>query len=178
MSFDYVVLWILTIANSVAILLVVRQLAALPAFRPAGPRPGTSFANWTLRAPNGAPRSSSEMPLEYTMLFASEACGPCHTLLGELAQSTPIGETLIVAAEGDAPRLQQEALSPRGPVYDEFLSGADSEFRQRFHVPGTPFGIAVRRERVVAAGPLRTAKDLEKLAAALRRGGVATPAGL
>lgn len=178
MTVDSIVLWILTIANSVAILLVVRQLAALPAYRPTGPRRGASFANWTLRTLDGTPRSSAEMPTEYTMLFASETCGPCHTLLGELAKSALNIEPLVVAVDGDAPKLQEASLSPRGLVYDEFLGGADSAFRERFQVPGTPFALAIRRERVVASGPARTPEELAKLARSLHRGSVTAPARL
>jgi hypothetical protein len=167
-AFDYVLIWVLTIANSVAILLVVRRLASLSTYRPTGPRPGSSFADWTLQTLEGKSRSSAEMPLQYMLLFASETCESCHTLLRELARSSRRLETLVVAADGDAPTLRQAALTPDGPVYDEFLAGADIAFRQRFQIPGTPFAFAVRRGRVVASSPVRIPEDLARLADAAR----------
>lgn len=168
MSFDYVLLWGLTIANSFAILLVVRQLSHMPAYRPVnGPRTGSRFADWTLRTLEGKQRSSAEMPSEYTILFASENCGPCHTLLAELGRSGRKAGTLVIAADGDATSLQRETLTSRGSVCDEFLTGADPAFRRRLKIPGTPFAVAVSREQVLASGPVRTSTELEKITDAL-----------
>lgn len=176
MSFDYLLLWALTIANSFGLILMVRQLAARPVYRTvSGPPPGLRFTDWTLKTLEGLPRSSSEMPVEYTMLFASDNCGPCHTLLGKLAQAGRTVGTLVLAADGDAAKLQQAALSARGPLYDEFLAGADQTFRQRFEVPGTPYAVAIRQGRVLASGPTRTPEDLQKIADVLRPR-VVTPA--
>lgn len=168
MSFGDVVLWTLTIVNSFVLLLVVRQLAQLPAYRSArGPSVNSSFAGWTLSALDGRVRTSQDMPEDYTMLFASERCGPCHDLLAELGRSDRVA-SLIVAADAAAPRLQQLAMDADPPVCMEFLTGADRSFRQQFRIPGTPFAMSVRAGRVVTSGPARSADEVRQVAQALR----------
>ena len=62
------------------------------------------------------------------MLFASETCAPCHVLLEALGQADRTNGTLVVAADGDATKIKQAAVTPRGRVYDDILVGADTRF--------------------------------------------------
>jgi len=140
-----------------------------------GPRPGTPFKEWTLRTPDGSNRTSEEMPAEYTLLFAAESCGPCHALFAKIAKTGRTVGTLVVAADGPAPSLREAAMTDGGPLYDQFLTGADKSFRDRFNVPGTPFALAIRQQRIVASGPARTPEDVQKLANELRSTNRAAP---
>lgn len=168
MSWDYLALWALTVANSFAILLLIRQVAQHPAYRqPQGPKPGTPFENWSLSTLAGQPRTAAEMPEEYTMLFASDSCGPCRTLFDELARSGRTRGALVVAADGESAALVRAAATASEPLYDDFLSGADHPFRQQHQIPGTPFAVAVRHGRVVASGPAGTPAQLQQVADAL-----------
>lgn len=169
MALDYIALWILTVVNSFAIILIVRQLAALPNYsQTPGPRLGSVFGEWELKTLAGETRSSSEMPPEYVMLFAAEHCGPCHVLFAQLGQMGRPGGHLVIAAEGDAAALSRAASTPSGPLYDELLSGVDGRFMRQFNIPGTPYGLAVRQGRIVASGPARSSSELQKLADVLR----------
>lgn len=168
MPLDYLAVWALTVANSLAILLVVRQLARLPKPRAPGPRVGAPFVNWTLATLAGEQRSSRNMPSEYTMLFAANDCRQCHTLFSDLAESKRTIGVLVVAADGDAAALAGPAEARTAQFYDEFLTGADQAFRQQFHIPGTPFAIAVRQGHVVGSGATRTPAELQRIADMLR----------
>jgi hypothetical protein len=164
---DYLAIWALTIANSFAVLLIVRRLAQLPSPRGSGPRIGAPLGSWTLKTLTGDQRSSADMPSEYTMLFTSDRCGQCRTLFGRLAQSGRMVGRLVVASDGDAAALTEASVNREEPLYDELLSGADLSFRQQLRIPGTPFAIAVRGGRVIASGAAATPEDLQKIANAL-----------
>jgi hypothetical protein len=169
MSWDYVVLWALTVINSFVILLLVRQLALMPKYtRAPGPRLGSTFGEWALQTMGGRALTSKQMPEEYVMLFASESCGPCHTLFAQLAHVGRSTGTLVVAAEGNATKLERAARTANRPLYDEFLEGVDDGLMQRLQIPSTPFAVAIRQSRVVAAGPARTPAELETITAVLR----------
>jgi hypothetical protein len=136
--------------------------------RSPGPRLGATFGDWTLKTLEGETRTSKQMPPEYVMLFAAEACASCHTLFGQLAHSGRTRGPLVVAAEGEAPRLARAATTPNGPLYDEFLAGADLALMQRLEIPSTPFAVAIRQGHVMASGPARTPEELEKIGDMLR----------
>ena len=165
MPIDSIALWILTVVNSFAIILVVRQLATLPKYnRPPGPRPGAPFAGWELTTLGGEKRSAAQMPLEYIILIAAERCGPCHALFAQLANVGRPTPYFVIAGEGDAALLSQASSTPAGPLYDEYLAGVDVAFMQRFDIPSTPYALAIKRERVVASGPARTPAELQQIA--------------
>jgi hypothetical protein len=168
-SFDLIALWALTVINSFALILVVRQLATLPKYnkRP-GPRPGSPFGDWELTTLNGDKRSSKQMPPEYVMLVAAETCGPCHALFAQLAHSGRPRDHFVIAGQGDPGVLSRAASTPAGPLYDEYLGGVDEGFLQRFDITSTPYAVAVKYGRVVASGPARTPAELETIAAIFR----------
>lgn len=168
MTLSEVLLWTLTALNSFAILLVIRQLARLPIYRtPLGPQKGSLFTDWTLWTTTGTPRTSAQMPIEYTFLVTSENCSPCHALVAELARAPEAIPGLIIAADDDEGGIVRVA-DARG-VCDEFLTGVDPAFRQRFLIPGTPYVMAIRQERVVRTGPARTREEVLQVAQALRK---------
>ena len=163
--FDSIALWALTIVNSFVIILVIRQLATLPKYnRPPGPRPGAPFDDWVLTTLSGEQRSANQMPSEYLMLIAAERCGPCHALFAQLAHAGRPRGHFVIAGEGDAAVLSQATSTPTGPLSDEYLAGVDLAFMQRFDIPSTPYGLAVKRGRIVASGPARTPAELQRIA--------------
>lgn len=169
MSLDQILLWALTLMNTFLILLLVRQLASLPQYRRSkGPSVGAAFDGWSLPALGGGVRTSAQMPSEYTLLFASATCAPCHTLLEKLAVSGRTRGTLVIATDGNPEKVREAATGPQGPLYDDFLIDADHTFRERIDVPGTPFAVAIRNERVVSSGPASTPEALQKVADSLR----------
>lgn len=109
-----------------------------------------------------------DMPSEYTILFASDTCTPCRGLFAQMAESGRTRGRLVVAADGVAGSLAQHASASGEPLYDDFLTGADFAFRQQMQIPGTPFALAIRQGRVLAAGPTTTAAQLQDIADSLR----------
>jgi len=157
------------VANAIATLLVVRQLALIPKYnRRPGPKPGALFQGWQLMSSDGELRSAEQMPSEYVSLFTDERCGPCHALFGELAHVGRIPERLVVISRSGGNGLLAAAATGSEVLYDEFLVGAGTQFFERFEIPSTPFATAVRHGHVIASAPTRTAAELDALAARLR----------
>lgn len=167
---DYLLLWSLTILNSFMVIVLIRHVARLPQ-RPPGPPVGLPVRDWTLRTVEGSERTGADMPSAYTLLVAAENCGACHGLLARLARSGRPPGTLVIATSGDGAKLAQAAESTEGPLYDEFLTGTDPEFMQKFRIPSTPYALAVRHGRVVASGPARTPEELAAIADVVSPGG-------
>ena len=177
MSIDYAALWILTVVNAVALLLVVRQLALLPRYsQPAGPRLGRLVPDWTLKTLEGRDRPITELPSEYVALFTAEGCGPCHTLFNRLAHEGRPRGPLVVFAEGDAQTLAATATGAAGPLYEEFLGGVTHEMMLEFSIPSTPFAVAIRHGRVAASVPARTRDELANIGTILGPALAASPA--
>lgn len=165
MDWEKIALWAIVVANTFAILAIVRQLALLPRPPAPGPRAGAPFVNWALRTDKGDSRDSTEMPAEYTILFASETCRPCHALVEQLAGTQRVASRLVLAVDGN-PKALLASAGPSQP-FDELLIGATENFRRQLHIPGTPFAVAVRQRHVVAAGPARSVRELTTIADAL-----------
>lgn len=169
MAFDLIALWTLTVLNSFAIILVVRQIATLPKYnRPPGPRAGSVFGDWELTTLGGDKRLSKQMPSQYVMLMAAERCAPCHALLAQLVHGGRPEGHFVIAGDGDPVVLSRAASTPAGPIYDEYLDGADAAFLQRFDIVSTPYALAIKHGRVVASGPARTPTELQTIADILR----------
>lgn len=148
MQLDYVALWTLVIANTFAILLIVRQLARLPQFaRRTGPRTGTPV-HWTLRSPDGRVMSSKDAPNAYTLLFVASTCKPCHALFEDLRARGKPPATLYVVSQGDGVSLTQEAPG----TFDLLLEGGVADLYRELQIPGTPWAVAVSDGVVVATG--------------------------
>jgi hypothetical protein len=161
MSFDYAMLWLLVMTDTLAILLLVRQLATLPQFsRRSGPQAGTPIEPWSLEMMDGGTRRSTDLAEAYTLLFVASTCGPCHALFEEMRSAGRPRGLLYVVAQGDAAALEKEAVSERGPMYDLFFRGGRGDLYQRLNVPGTPFAVAVRKGRIEAAGPAASTEQL------------------
>ena len=167
MSLEFGALWAVTLVNSFVMILVVRQIATLPRYnRPPGPKPGATFDQWQLQTLNGRSRVATEMPPAYTMLVTAERCGVCHALVAQLAHEGKPQGHLVIATDGGKGELARAAASG-GTVYDEFLVGVDQTFLQRYEIPSSPYALAIRHGRIVAAGPARTATELAKISEVL-----------
>lgn len=166
MTLDYATLWVLVILNTLAIMLVIRQLAAMPhVARRAGPKVGTEVPAWSLESIDGRVVRSADLPTTYTLLFVASGCRPCHALFAELQTEGPAPTALYIVARGDAPALAREAQSERGPLYDLFLRDDRAILSELVGVPGTPYAVAVRDGRVVAAKAVPTAEQLARVSA-------------
>lgn len=98
------------------------------------------------------------------MLAVAHTCKPCHRLLDELTR-VPFGSTSLVIAADIG--LESFGLPQRGLVQGQVLTGMNEGLRRRLQIPGTPFAVAIRDGRVVAAGPAPTPQELVGVAAAL-----------
>lgn len=168
MSLDLLALWTITAINTLGLLLVVRQLAALPQFsRRLGPRKGESLGDWEMKTPDGDIVRGRDVSGAYTLLFVSATCGPCHELFAELRDTGRHAGTLYVVAHGDPAVVSAEAVSPQGLVYDRLLVGnREDPLFVRLSIPGTPYAVAVRDGKVVRAGIAAKAEQLARVSSA------------
>jgi hypothetical protein len=125
---DYIALWALVILNTLALLLVLRQLAMLPqhartgtVLERRGPALGTPIEDWSLAALEGGMRRERDLPPSYTLLFVASTCDPCHKLLAELRSIGRPSGPLYLVANGDPQSVAAEATVAGGRLYDELL---------------------------------------------------------
>ena len=164
MSIDYAALWMLVVMNTMAILLLVRQVATMPQFtRRTGPKAGTPVDDWSLESVHGGIKHSADLPDAYTLLFVASTCGPCHALFAEMRRVGRPGGLLYVVGQGDAEAMSKEAESEQGPLFDLFLRGGRGEVYQKLGIPGTPWAVAVKGGRVESTGPASTAEQLSRV---------------
>jgi hypothetical protein len=168
---DDIGLWALTIANTLGLLLVIRQLATLPQYTHTsgvrerkGPAVGTVIEDWSLAALEGGIRREQDLPPAYTLLFVASTCDPCHKLLAELRTVGRPASPLYLVANGDAQSVATEATTAGGPLFDELLITGSGDLYQRLDVPGTPYAVSIRDRRVVAAGVSPAAADVARIA--------------
>lgn len=163
---DQVALWILTVLNTLAILAVVRQLAALPQFvRRSGPAKGLVVGQWSLRTIENVILTSRQMPHNYTLLFVSGSCAPCRLLFQDLRDVGPPPGLLYPVAISE-PQVVAHELKDAGVSYAALLvSDAEDPLMKRLAVPGTPYAISIRGDRVVEAGIASRFSDLQRIAA-------------
>ena len=169
-TFDYVALWALTVANSLILLLLIRYVARMPQLsRRADPAPGTPVPPWSLTALGGSVVRSEQMPSAYTLLFLASGCKPCHALLTELrAHGRPTSAALVAVGRGDVQALAQEAAPDGVAVYDHFLVDPDGALSRQLRIPGTPYAVSVHDGRIVRGGSAPTASDLDRIASTTR----------
>jgi hypothetical protein len=176
MSIDYIVLWILVTINTLAILLIIRQVAGLPQVaRPLGPKRGSLVIPWSLEALDGSVRRAAELPADYTLLFVSSTCEPCLTLFAEMRRVGRPPGPLYLVAQGDADAIAKEAESANGVLYDLLLRGGAGDLYQQLAIPGTPYAVAVREGRVAGSAAAPTSAQLIKISESALPHGRATP---
>ena len=159
-------LWAITLLNSLAIVVLAHRLARVAAAAEVPRLPQrTAFNGWTERALAGGTRSAADMPAEYLVLFVREHCDLCHALLTQLAHEGRPDVHFVLAGEGNPDVLTRAASSVLGSAYDEYLV-VDGTFLRRFGVASVPYAMAIRRGRIVRAGPARTPPELIEVAAA------------
>lgn len=159
MQWDYVAMWALLIANTFAILLIVRQLAHLPQFaRRTGPRVGTPV-HWSLRSLEGTVVRSEEAPRDYALLFVASTCNPCHALLDDLRAHGKPDRAVYIVGQGETATLAREAAG----TFDLFLEGGVGDLYRELQIPGTPWAVVVRDGVVAATGAAANASRLTDL---------------
>lgn len=155
-----ITLWILTLANTVAIILIFRQLVMFVRGQnaPRGLARNTPVPSWALRALDGSSRGSSDYAFDHVLLVVSQRCVPCRDLLEEIRGSAqPAPYPIVVASDGDSSLLAGRLERLDHSRVHSVLIGADDAFKRRLSVPGTPHAIAIRADgRVAVASGVNT----------------------
>ncbi|MGH2377809.1 MAG: hypothetical protein ACRDGT_04975 [Candidatus Limnocylindria bacterium] len=152
MALDSFALWVITLANTLGILLVIRQLAKQPQYlKRSDPKPGTDVGEWALVA-DGVLTRSSELPAAYTLLFVASACQPCHALLTELASRGKPSGNLYLVTQDDGRGLLDRWRDGGRPPYDRFFTSDAGQLFRRLGIPGTPYAVAVENRTIRRAG--------------------------
>jgi hypothetical protein len=150
---ESVALWVLTLINTVGIVLILRQLASgPPVMQRSNPAIGSVLPTWSLQNLEGRTVSSLTLPASYVLVATSTSCIVCNDLFRDLAQrKVDTGGRAYLISAGD-PSAVREAVHevPQG-YFREVLVGATLELLTKLHVPATPYAIAVRDGKVVAA---------------------------
>jgi hypothetical protein len=160
------VLWSLTLLNSLAVILLSRQITLF--YRglgaPRGPQPGWRVPAWSLPDLDGLVRSSADFSA-YLLLVTAPRCAPCRTLMEDLQKhGTVPRQPIVMAVEGTATEVRAWTGGLPPGVVSTVLVGADVAFKERLKIPGTPHAIAIAADgRVAAAGVVNAATDLQPL---------------
>ncbi|HEX3801319.1 MAG TPA: MauE/DoxX family redox-associated membrane protein [Solirubrobacteraceae bacterium] len=118
-----------------------------------------------------------ERGLPIVLIFASPACRPCYEFLPELSRwNGAISEsvTLVVIESGVADQAAvADQINRAGGV--RTLVESDQATAQAYFAPGTPTGIAISPEGLVASPPLPGQQHIENLIRSVLQTGGAVP---
>jgi hypothetical protein len=162
-----IALWVLTVANTAAIILIFRQLVMITRGynAPRGLSRNAPLPEWRLRTLDGSPRGSTDYAFDHLLLVVSQRCAPCRDLLDEIrANPQPTLYPIVVASDGEQDAVRERLAGLLRSHVHSVLIGAEEGFKARLNVPGTPHAIAIRADgRVAAAGGVNTLEHVHSL---------------